>query len=84
MMSSRFHCAVDITAKFIDAATKQHGGRRSALIHWGWQTFCGAKHIRSRDSGFALERWVIASTGRFAAAVTFSSNSSELSTKLMP
>ena len=53
MMSSRSHCAVDITAKFIDVATKQHGGQRSALIHSGWQTLCGARHIRSRDSGFA-------------------------------
>jgi hypothetical protein len=46
---------VDITVRFIDAAKKQHGGQRSALIHLGWQTLCGARHIRSCDSGFALE-----------------------------
>ena len=54
-MSSRSHCAADITAKFIDVATKPHGGQRSALIRLGWQTLCGARHIRSRDLGFALE-----------------------------
>ena len=32
-MSSQFHYAVGITAKFIDVATKQHGGQRPALIH---------------------------------------------------
>jgi hypothetical protein len=46
---------VDITAKFIDVATKQHGGQRPALNHSGWQMLCGASHIRSRDLGFALE-----------------------------
>ena len=48
-MSSQSHCAADITAKFIDVATKQHGGQRSALSHLGWQTLCGASHIRSHD-----------------------------------
>ena len=55
MMSSRSHCAVDITAKFIDVATKQHGGKRSALIRSGWQMLCGARHIRSHELAFALE-----------------------------
>ena len=54
-MSSRSHCAVDIIANCIDVGTKQHGGQRSALSLSGWQTLCGARHIRSRDLGFALE-----------------------------
>ena len=35
MMSSRSHCAVDIIAKFIDVATKPHGGQRSASMPLG-------------------------------------------------
>ena len=55
-MSSRSPCAVDITAKFIDRATKQHGGQRSALSQSRWRTLCGARHTRSRSCAFALER----------------------------
>jgi hypothetical protein len=58
-MSSRCHCAVDITAKFIDVVTKQHGGQRSAWIHSGSQTLCGATHTRSRDAAFALEQVLV-------------------------
>ena len=54
-MSSQSHYAADITAKFIDVATKQHGGQRPGLMHSGWQTLCGARHTRSRDLGFSLE-----------------------------
>jgi hypothetical protein len=46
---------VDIIVKFIDVATKQLGGRKLGLSHLVRQTPCGARHIRSRDSGFALE-----------------------------
>ena len=70
-MSSQSHCAVDITAKFIDVATKQHGGQRSELSHSGWQTLCGAKHIRSRDLVFALFRWYLTS-GRLSVAIVMS------------
>ena len=45
-MSLRSPCAADITAKFIDAATKQPGGQRSAWIRLGWQMLCGARHTR--------------------------------------
>jgi hypothetical protein len=54
-MSSRCPCAVGIIAKFIDMATKQHGGQRPALNLFGWQTLSGARRIRLRDLGFALE-----------------------------
>ena len=50
MTSSRCHCAVDITGKFIDVATKEHGGQRSAWIHLAWQMLYGATHTRSRDA----------------------------------
>ena len=54
-VSDESHCAVVITGKFISVATKQHGGQRSPLIRSGWQTPCGARHIRQRDAAFALE-----------------------------
>jgi hypothetical protein len=54
-MSLQFPCAVDITAKFINVATKQHGGQRLALSQSGWQTLYGARHTRSRDTAFVLE-----------------------------
>ena len=54
-MSSRSRCAVDITAKFIDMATKQHGGLRLALSHSGRQMLYGARHTRSREVAVALE-----------------------------
>ena len=55
-MSSRSHCAVDIIANCIDVGTKQRGGEGSALSLSVWQTLCGARHIHSRDLGFALDR----------------------------
>ena len=50
-MSSQSHCAADITAIFIDVATKPHGGQRSALSRLGWHTHCGARPTRSREWG---------------------------------
>ena len=54
-MSSRSPCAAGTTAKFIDMATKQHGGQRAALNLSGRQVLYGARRIRLRDLGFALE-----------------------------
>ena len=65
-MSSRSHCAVDIIANCIDVGTKQRGGERSALSLCVWQTLCGARHIRSRDLGFALEPVLIRAKRRAA------------------
>ena len=63
-MSSRSHCAVDIIANCIDVGTKQRGGERSAWSLSVWQTLCGARHIRSRDLGFALEPVLIRARAR--------------------
>jgi hypothetical protein len=54
-MSSRSPCAAGITAKFIDMATKQHGGQRSALSLSGRQMLYGARHTQSLEVAFALE-----------------------------
>jgi hypothetical protein len=62
-MSSRSHCA-DIIANCIDVGTKQRGGERSALSLSVWQTLCGARRIRSRDLGFALEPVLIRASAR--------------------
>ena len=53
----------DIIANCIDVGTKQRGGERSAWSLSVCQTLCGAKHIRSRDLGFALEAGVNPSKG---------------------
>jgi hypothetical protein len=53
-MSSRSRSAVDITAKFIDVAMKQHGGQRLALSHSGWQTLC-ARNTPAHVTG--LSHW---------------------------
>jgi hypothetical protein len=55
-MSSRSPCAAGITAKFIDRATKRHGGQSSALSHSVRQMLCRARHARSHSCAFALER----------------------------
>jgi hypothetical protein len=71
-MSSRSHCAVDIIANCIDVGTKQRGGERSALSLSVWQTLCGARHIRSRDLGFALRPVLIRAKRRAAGHERFS------------
>ena len=70
-MSSRSPCAAGITAKFIDVATKQHGGQKPVLNLSGWQMLCGARHTRSRDTAFVLEldAWL---TARGCASVASS------------